>query len=76
MKPYRLTIYRRLKRKPPLGGPDVAQFFWRLQSANGRILADGSEAYSSKANARRAVKKLPLSFREIEVAIDDGETGR
>jgi hypothetical protein len=76
VKPYRLTIYRRFKRPPPLGGPAVAQFFWRLQSKNGRILADGSEAYSSKATARRAVKTLPLSFGEIEVAIDDGGPAR
>jgi uncharacterized protein YegP (UPF0339 family) len=33
---------------------------WRLKASNGRIVAEGGEAYASQANALRAVKRLPL----------------
>jgi hypothetical protein len=29
-------------------------WYWRLVAANGRMVADGSEGYASKSNARRA----------------------
>lgn len=41
---------------------------WRIKGRNGRIVADGAEAYASLANARRAVRNLPLVNCEIEVA--------
>lgn len=31
---------------------------WRLKSPNGRIIADGSEAYASRSGAVRAVARL------------------
>lgn len=31
---------------------------WRIKAANGRIVADGGEAYASRRNARRAVAGL------------------
>ena len=34
---------------------DEGDWRWRLKSANGRIIADGAEGYTSKAGARRAV---------------------
>lgn len=33
----------------------AGEWRWRLKAANGRIIADGAEGYSSKAGARRAV---------------------
>ena len=35
---------------------------WRLKAANGNIMADGGEAYSSKSKAMRAVKALVRKF--------------
>jgi hypothetical protein len=32
-------------------------WYWRLRAANGRIIADGSEGYASKSNAKRAVRR-------------------
>ncbi len=34
---------------------------WRLIAANGNIVADSGEAYSSKWNAKRAVRRLKAS---------------
>lgn len=31
---------------------------WRLKSANGKIITDSAEGYSSKAGARRAVNMV------------------
>lgn len=30
------------------------KWYWRFSAANGRIIADGSEGYASKYNAKRA----------------------
>lgn len=45
-----------------LGAPRL--WYWRLVAGNGKIVADGSEGYASKSNARRAVRTLmrELSF--------------
>ena len=37
-------------------------FRWRLTSGNGAIVADSGEAYSTKSNAKRAIKKLVKSI--------------
>lgn len=37
---------------------DAGQWRWRLQSVNGRILADSGEGYTRKASAARAVRKI------------------
>lgn len=31
---------------------------WRLRAANGRIMADGSEGYSTRAAVRRAILRI------------------
>ena len=31
---------------------------WRFIAANGKIMADGGEAYASASNARRAIKRF------------------
>ena len=33
----------------------AGEWRWRLKSANGRIIADSAEGYTSKAGARRAL---------------------
>jgi len=37
---------------------------WRMVASNGRIVADGSEGYQSKAGALRAARKLVVMVRE------------
>lgn len=37
---------------------------WRLKATNGEIVADSAEAYASKWNAKRAVRRLS---RGVEV---------
>lgn len=34
------------------------QFYWRGRSSNGMIVADGSEGYATRQNARRAVRRF------------------
>lgn len=34
---------------------DGGEWRWRLKAANGRIISDSAEGYTSKAGARRAV---------------------
>lgn len=34
----------------------AGQFRWRLRAANGRIVGDSGEGYSTRANARRAAE--------------------
>lgn len=38
------------------------QWYWRLRSHNGRIVAEGSKGYTSKANVKRALRKIILAF--------------
>jgi uncharacterized protein YegP (UPF0339 family) len=33
-------------------------FYWRMKSRNHKVIADGSEGYSTRSNARRAAKRL------------------
>ena len=33
---------------------------WRLRAHNGKVVADGSEAYASKGNARRGFERVAL----------------
>ena len=35
-----------------------AGFYWRARDKNGKIVADGSEPYSTRSNARRAARKI------------------
>jgi uncharacterized protein YegP (UPF0339 family) len=34
------------------------RWYWRLVAANGEIIADGAQGYSTRQNCRRAVTKL------------------
>ena len=44
--------------------PDKAgEWRWRLVAGNGRIVADSGEGYASKANVKRAIKRLITAFR-------------
>jgi uncharacterized protein YegP (UPF0339 family) len=40
---------------------------WRIKGRNGRIVADGGEAYKSLSGIKRAVGNLPLVNCQIEV---------
>lgn len=33
-------------------------YYWRGVSANGKVVADGGEGYSTRQNARRAVRRF------------------
>ena len=49
------------------------RWYWRLVAGNGKIIADGSEAYASRSNAVRAVRAFQKrclfieSFRIISI---------
>lgn len=50
----------------------LSQWYWRYRARNGQIMADGSEGYASKSNARRAAKRLACaialaSTKEVKV---------
>lgn len=40
-------------------------WYWRLRSANGRIVADGAEGYATKGNARRAADRVESIFQGV-----------
>lgn len=42
-------------------------WYWRLVASNGKIIADGSERYATKANAKRAVKRLQAVVGDAEI---------
>lgn len=42
-------------------------WYWRLQAANGEIVADGSEGYSTEAEARAAVARLKRIARVASI---------
>lgn len=45
-----------------------SQWYWRLLASNKKVVADGSEGYSSKSNMLRAIKRLKcLNFDYILV---------
>lgn len=50
------------------GGEYVSTgWYWHLRAANGKIMADGSESYVSKANARRAAIKAANHMETAEI---------
>jgi uncharacterized protein YegP (UPF0339 family) len=55
MKPLTLTIYQ-----------SSDGWRWRLKAANGRIVADGGEAYKSRANAIRAARRLQTALIVVD----------
>lgn len=46
------------KAKASPKGLQAGQWYWRLVAGNGRVIADGAEGYSRKANIIRAAKKM------------------
>lgn len=44
-------------------------WYWRLRARNGRIIADGAEAYATRAGVRKAIRRLtnPANFINIPV---------
>lgn len=55
-RPYVVEVYSSVKLRD-LFKKDK-RWYWRIVAPNGETVADGSEAYDSKGNAMRAVKKL------------------
>lgn len=51
-----------------LFNPRKRSWYWRLKSSrNGKIVADGSEAYTTKSSVVRAVKRLKtINFAALE----------
>lgn len=45
-------------------------WYIRIRTRNGKIVADGGEAYSSKYNAERAAKRLVAGIKTTEVLIE------
>lgn len=61
---WRMEIYESPDRK----------FRWRMRSANGLVVADGSEGYFSRANATRAVREIKRRMFCCEVTHITGVT--
>lgn len=40
------------------------QYYWRLLSANRKIVADGAEGYATSSNARRAARRVVQMMRQ------------
>ena len=55
MKPLTLTVYQA-----------ADGWRWRLKAANGRTVADGGEAYRSRANAIRAARRLQTAVIVVD----------
>jgi uncharacterized protein YegP (UPF0339 family) len=36
----------------------MGEFYWRARDKNGLIVADGSQGYSTRSNARRAARRI------------------
>mgnify|MGYP000908399739 CR=1 FL=1 len=54
-KPYYFEVFQGYRGPTQMTEPP---WYWRLTAANGKIIADGSEGYSKKANAKAAVRRL------------------
>ena len=46
-------------------------FRWRLKATNGKIIADGSEAYSSADSLDRAVIRVQIAFDHGVEVVDN-----
>lgn len=42
-------------------------FYWRLVAKNGKIVADGSEPYATRSNARRAAKRAKVLMAQAVI---------
>lgn len=45
----------------------AGQWRWRLRAGNGRIIADGSEGYSERRHAERAMYAAKLAMAPAQV---------
>lgn len=45
--------------------------FWRMVGPNGKIVADGSEGYKTKAGLRRALLRLKANAADIPRMVDE-----
>lgn len=43
------------------------EYRWRLKAANGRIVADGGEGYSTKSNAKQAAERARGSIASTNI---------
>lgn len=41
-------------------------WYWRIRSSNGRIIADGSEAYSTKRGVVKAIHRLCAGILRLQ----------
>lgn len=57
MKPYTFEVFSNTRRYEP-HAEDITRWYWRLRASNGKIVADGSEGYSSKSAAQKAVRRI------------------
>lgn len=44
-------------------------WYWRLVARNSKTIADGAEAYTSKANVKRAVQRLRSALYQRDIPI-------
>lgn len=56
IRPYKIEIYQSVGKLC-----STQLWYWRMRSPNGRIVADGSEAYTSKTGATRAARAIASS---------------
>ena len=51
-------------------------WYWRLKSTNGRIIADGSESYSSEAKARQGFRAAAKMATKEMARLDAEKTAK
>ena len=44
------------------------QWFWHLKAPNGKVIADGAEGYTRKADAERAIARVRCYMHTAEVS--------
>lgn len=49
---------------------EPAQWFWHIKSRNGKIVADGSEGYTSEAKARQGFKAAARAIAKELVKLE------
>ena len=41
------------------------QFYWRLKGANGKVIADGAEGYTTRYGAVRALRRVKIVVHDL-----------
>jgi uncharacterized protein YegP (UPF0339 family) len=49
----------------------AGEWRWRLVAANGNIVADSGEGYSSKQGAKRGIESVRTGAPEADVIVED-----